>query len=117
MVSYFEWLQNRSAQRWNLDDVDFKLRETLWKACDAVVDLRAELDVTSRRTLLTRWPSGVYRWSTDSGVSSPDRTLLIGSGPFVDALAEGLDTTATCGGMEPGRGPSSATGIDNLARP
>jgi glutamate dehydrogenase (NAD(P)+) len=49
VVSYFEWLQNRSAQRWNLDDVDFKLRETLWKACDAVADLRAELDVTSRR--------------------------------------------------------------------
>ncbi len=49
VVSYFEWLQNRSAQRWNLDDVDFKLRETLWKACDAVVDLRAELEVTSRR--------------------------------------------------------------------
>ena len=49
VVSYFEWLQNRSAQRWNLDDVDFKLRETLWQACDAVVDLRAELDVTSRR--------------------------------------------------------------------
>jgi len=49
VVSYFEWLQNRSAQRWDLDDVDFKLRETLWKACDAVVDLRAELDVTSRR--------------------------------------------------------------------
>ena len=49
IVSYFEWLQNRSAQRWDLDDVDFKLRETLWKACDAVVDLRAELDVTSRR--------------------------------------------------------------------
>ena len=49
VVSYFEWLQNRSAQRWNLDDVDFKLRETLWKACDAVVDLRAELEVSSRR--------------------------------------------------------------------
>lgn len=49
IVSYFEWLQNRSAQRWDLDDVDFKLRETLWKACDAVVDLRAELEVSSRR--------------------------------------------------------------------
>ena len=49
VVSYFEWLQNRSAERWDLDDVDFKLRETLWKACDAVVDLRAELEVSSRR--------------------------------------------------------------------
>ena len=49
VVSYFEWLQNRSAQRWNLDDVDHKLRDTLWTACDAVVDLREELEVESRR--------------------------------------------------------------------
>ncbi len=49
VVSYFEWLQNRSAQRWGLEDVDFKLRETLWKACDAVVDIRKELEVQSRR--------------------------------------------------------------------
>ena len=49
IVSYFEWLQNRSAQRWDLEDVDFKLRETLWKACDAVVDIRKELEIQSRR--------------------------------------------------------------------
>ena len=49
VVSYFEWLQNRSAQRWGLEDVDFKLRETLWKACDAVVDIRKELEIQSRR--------------------------------------------------------------------
>jgi len=49
IVSYFEWLQNRSAQRWSLEDVDFKLRDTLWQACDAVADLRAELEAPSRR--------------------------------------------------------------------
>ena len=49
VVSYFEWLQNRSAQRWDLEDVDFKLREILWKACDAVVDIRKELEIQSRR--------------------------------------------------------------------
>ena len=49
VVSYFEWLQNRSAQRWDLEDVDVKLRETLWKACDAVVDIRKELEIQSRR--------------------------------------------------------------------
>ncbi|MBT4676774.1 MAG: Glu/Leu/Phe/Val dehydrogenase [Acidimicrobiaceae bacterium] len=49
VVSYFEWLQNRSAQRWVLEDVDFKLREILWKACDEVVDIRSELDIASRR--------------------------------------------------------------------
>ena len=49
VVSYFEWLQNRSALRWDLEDVDFKLREILWKACDAVVDIRKELEIQSRR--------------------------------------------------------------------
>jgi len=49
VVSYFEWLQNRSAQRWVLEDVDFKLREILWKACDEVVDIRSELEIASRR--------------------------------------------------------------------
>jgi len=49
VVSYFEWLQNRSAQRWDLEDVDFKLREILWKACDEVVDIRSELKIASRR--------------------------------------------------------------------
>ena len=49
VVSYFEWLQNRSAQRWVLEDVDFKLREILWKACDEVVNIRSELGIESRR--------------------------------------------------------------------
>jgi glutamate dehydrogenase (NAD(P)+) len=49
VVSYFEWLQNRSAQRWVLEDVDFKLREILWKACDEVVDIRSKLGIESRR--------------------------------------------------------------------
>ena len=49
IVSYFEWFQNRSAQRWSLEDVDFKLRDTLWQACDAVANLRAELEAPSRR--------------------------------------------------------------------
>jgi len=49
VVSYFEWLQNRSAQRWNLDDVDHRLRDILWRACDAVGNLREELEVESRR--------------------------------------------------------------------
>jgi len=49
VVSYFEWLQNRSAQRWVLEDVDFKLREILWKACDDVVHIRSELKLASRR--------------------------------------------------------------------
>jgi len=49
VVSYFEWLQNRSAQRWNLDEVDVELRDVMVRACDAVVNLREELAITSRR--------------------------------------------------------------------
>ena len=49
IVSYFEWLQNRSAQRWNLDEVDVELRDVMVRACDAVVSMRKELAITSRR--------------------------------------------------------------------
>ena len=49
VVSYFEWLQNRSAQRWNLDEVDVEVRDVMVRACDAVVNLREELAITSRR--------------------------------------------------------------------
>jgi glutamate dehydrogenase (NAD(P)+) len=49
VVSYFEWVQNRSAQRWSLDDVDHKLRDVLWKACDAVVEAQKEFGTKSRR--------------------------------------------------------------------
>ena len=49
IVSDFEWLQNRSAQRWDLDDVDYRLREILWSAADSVVALREDLGASSRR--------------------------------------------------------------------
>jgi len=49
VVSYFEWVQNRSAQRWNLDEVDVELRDVMVRACDAVVSMREELAITSRR--------------------------------------------------------------------
>ncbi|MDP6214642.1 MAG: Glu/Leu/Phe/Val dehydrogenase, partial [Acidimicrobiales bacterium] len=49
VVSYFEWLQNRSAQTWNLNDVDHKLRDILWKASDSICEIREELDIASRR--------------------------------------------------------------------
>ena len=49
IVSYFEWLQNRSAQRWDLDDVDYRLREILWAAADSVVALQKDQESSSRR--------------------------------------------------------------------
>ena len=49
VVSYFEWLQNRSAERWNTDEVDHRLRKIMLKACEGVSSLRKELGVNSRR--------------------------------------------------------------------
>jgi glutamate dehydrogenase (NAD(P)+) len=48
VVSYFEWLQNRSAQSWSEAKVDDKLREILWSAHDAVVDTRQRLGGSRR---------------------------------------------------------------------
>jgi len=48
IVSYFEWLQNKSARAWSFEDVDNRLRDLVWKAHDGVVDRRAELNCTRR---------------------------------------------------------------------
>jgi glutamate dehydrogenase (NAD(P)+) len=42
IVSYFEWLQNKSSRAWSLDDVDERFRGLIWKAHDDVVDARDE---------------------------------------------------------------------------
>ena len=38
IVSYCEWLQNKSAQAWSEEDVDDRLRTLLWEASDKVVE-------------------------------------------------------------------------------
>lgn len=48
VVSYFEWLQNKSARAWSSTDVDTRLRDMVWQAHDRVVDRRAELGCTRR---------------------------------------------------------------------
>ncbi|MCL4159506.1 UNVERIFIED_CONTAM: hypothetical protein GTU68_054842 [Idotea baltica] len=48
IVSYFEWLQNKSARAWSFDDVDNRLRELVWQAHDKVVDRRKELNCSRR---------------------------------------------------------------------
>jgi len=48
IVSYFEWLQNKSARAWSAEDVDERLRTMLWAANDAVVSARCELACTRR---------------------------------------------------------------------
>ena len=48
IVSYFEWLQNKSARAWSFADVDDRLRELVWQAHDRVVERRAQLRCTRR---------------------------------------------------------------------
>ena len=48
VVSYFEWLQNKSARAWPAADVDERLRTILWEANDQVVATRARLGCTRR---------------------------------------------------------------------
>ncbi len=48
IVSYFEWLQNKSSRAWSAEDVDSRLRSILWQASDSIVATRAELGCTRR---------------------------------------------------------------------
>jgi glutamate dehydrogenase/leucine dehydrogenase len=48
VVSYFEWLQNKRSEFWELDEVDEKLRRKLLAAYERVRDAAAEFDVDPR---------------------------------------------------------------------
>ncbi len=48
VVSYFEWVQNKGSQQWDLAKVDEKLRTHLWSACDAVEHMRKHYACTRR---------------------------------------------------------------------
>ena len=48
IVSYFEWLQNRTAQQWTLDEVDRHLMETLRTAADRVASVMVEFGCSRR---------------------------------------------------------------------
>ncbi len=47
-VSYYEWLQNKRNERWNLQDVDLKLETAMIHSYRAVRDAARELDVSMR---------------------------------------------------------------------
>ncbi|NNE74565.1 MAG: Glu/Leu/Phe/Val dehydrogenase [Acidimicrobiales bacterium] len=47
-VSYFEWVQNKMSQQWDLPKVDEKLRNLMWQACDQVEDRRRYYGCTRR---------------------------------------------------------------------
>lgn len=48
IVSYFEWLQNKSSRAWPLQDVSERFRTLVWKAHDEVVDTREQLGCSRR---------------------------------------------------------------------
>jgi len=47
-VSYYEWLQNKRNERWNLQEVDLKLETSMIRGYRAVRDLARELRVPMR---------------------------------------------------------------------
>ena len=48
IVSYFEWLQNKSARAWSFDDVDERLRDLMWQAHDRVTYCYRSYNCTRR---------------------------------------------------------------------
>ncbi|MCP4961113.1 MAG: hypothetical protein GY925_17845, partial [Actinomycetia bacterium] len=48
IVSYFEWLQNKSSRAWPVEDVDERFRTLVWKAHDEVVEKRNEFNCSRR---------------------------------------------------------------------
>ncbi len=48
IVSYCEWLQNKSAQIWSAESVDERLRTLLWEASDKVATAMEDFDCSRR---------------------------------------------------------------------
>ncbi|MEM9202930.1 MAG: Glu/Leu/Phe/Val dehydrogenase [Actinomycetota bacterium] len=48
VVSYYEWVQNKTSDKWPAERVDERLRDTLWDAADRVAARRAELGCSRR---------------------------------------------------------------------
>ena len=48
IVSYYEWVQNKTQHHWSLGDVDSQLRNTIWDACDRVAARRNGAGSTRR---------------------------------------------------------------------
>jgi glutamate dehydrogenase (NAD(P)+) len=48
IVSYFEWLQNRTAEQWSLDTVDRRLMNALWGAADKAASVQVEFGCNLR---------------------------------------------------------------------
>jgi glutamate dehydrogenase (NAD(P)+) len=48
LVSYFEWLQNKSSRAWPTEDIEERFRTLSWKAHDKVVEKREEFGCSRR---------------------------------------------------------------------
>lgn len=48
IVSYFEWLQNKTMSRWRLPQVDDELRHLIWEAADRIEEEKKRLACTRR---------------------------------------------------------------------
>ncbi len=48
IVSYYEWVQNKTSDQWSATDVDTRLRDTMWNACDRVAAQRENRGCTRR---------------------------------------------------------------------
>ena len=48
VVSYFEWLQNKSSQMWSEQEVDERLRDIMWAAMDKLVCARKQYGCSRR---------------------------------------------------------------------
>ncbi len=42
VVSYYEWVQNKTSSRWSAHDIDSRLRDAIWDASDRVWAIRRE---------------------------------------------------------------------------
>lgn len=42
VVSYYEWVQNKTSNRWTEQTINNKLRDSIWDACDRVASVRKE---------------------------------------------------------------------------
>jgi len=49
VVSYYEWVQNKTSDRWSAADVDARLRDAMWDAADRVAAQRSERGCTRRQ--------------------------------------------------------------------
>jgi glutamate dehydrogenase/leucine dehydrogenase len=48
IVSYFEWVQNRLSERWDLDEVDLKLKKKILRAYNHMREVATSLNVDTR---------------------------------------------------------------------